>query len=285
LRVLVTGYNGQLGFDVVNLLKKTGIDCIGVDKDDFDLTSEEKTKKYIIDYKPDVIVHSAAYTQVDRAEDERELCYSVNVLGTRYIAECSEKLGSKLVYISTDYVFDGEKNEPYNVDDKPNPINYYGYTKYLGEIEVKNKVEKYFIVRTSWVFGKNGNNFVKIMLKLGKEKDELKVVSDQVGSPTYTGDLAKLIVDMIKTDKYGIYHATNEGYCSWYEFACKIFEIAGLDINVIPITSKEYPTKAKRPKNSRLSKESLDKAGFSRLRSWTEALTFFLTEIEIGALR
>jgi dTDP-4-dehydrorhamnose reductase len=275
MKVLVTGAKGQLGYDVVERLKELNIEHIGVDRDDFDLTNENQTKEFILNYKPDVVIHCAAYTAVDKAEDEREICYAVNVLGTKYIAEACREIDAKMVYISTDYVFDGEKEEPYNEDDKPNPINYYGYTKYLGEEEVKKNLQKYFIVRTSWVFGKNGNNFVKTMLRLGQEKREIKVVCDQVGSPTYSYDLARLLCDMIQTDKYGTYHATNEGYCSWYEFACEIFKIAGMDVKVIPIRSEEYPAKARRPKNSRLGKKMLYE-NFKKMPSWLEALSTYL---------
>jgi len=229
-----------------------------------------------MNYKPDVVIHCAAYTAVDKAEDERDLCYAVNVLGTKNIVEACKELDAKMVYISTDYVFDGEKEEPYEVTDTPNPVNYYGYTKYLGEEAVKNNLEKYFIVRISWVFGKNGNNFVKTMLRLGQERKEIKVVCDQIGSPTYTFDLAKLLCDMIQTDKYGIYHATNEGYCSWYEFACEIFKIAGMDVKVIPIKSEEYSTRAKRPRNSRLSKENLVEKKISVLPKWNTSLEKFI---------
>mgnify|MGYP000853346349 CR=1 FL=1 len=276
MKVLVTGARGQLGYDVVQRLKELNIEHIGVDKEEFDLTNEKETKEFIRSYRPDVIVHCAAYTAVDKAEDEKEICHAVNVLGTRYVAEACKEIDAKMVYISTDYVFDGEKNEPYEVDDKPNPINYYGLTKYLGEREVQNILKKYFIVRISWVFGKNGSNFVKTMLRLGQERKEIRVVCDQVGSPTYTYDLAKLICEMIRTDKYGIYHATNEGYCSWYEFACEIFKAAGMDVKVIPIKSDEYPTKAKRPKNSRLSKNRLEFMGFNLLPHWRDALERYI---------
>lgn len=276
VKVLVTGARGQLGYDVVERLKELNIEHIGVDKEEFDLTDEKETKEFIKSYKPDVVVHCAAYTAVDKAEDEKELCHAVNVLGTRYVAEACKEIDAKMVYISTDYVFDGEKKEPYEVDDKPNPINYYGLTKYLGEREVQNILEKYFIVRISWVFGKNGINFVKTMLRLGQERKELRVVCDQVGSPTYTYDLAKLLCEMIQTDKYGIYHATNEGYCSWYEFACEIFKTARMDVKVIPIQSDEYPTKAKRPRNSRLSKNKLELMGFNLLPHWRDALERYI---------
>lgn len=279
MKVLVTGAKGQLGYDVVERLKELNIEHIGVDRDDFDLTNEKETKEYIMNYKPDVVIHCAAYTAVDKAEDERDLCYAINVLGTKYIVEACKELDAKMVYISTDYVFNGEKEEPYEVTDTPNPVNYYGYTKYLGEEEVKNNLEKYFIVRISWVFGKNGNNFVKTMLRLGQERKEIKVVCDQVGSPTYTYDLTRLLCDMIQTDKYGIYHATNEGYCSWYDFACEIFKVAGMDVKVIPITSEEYPTRAKRPINSRLNKSDLYNKGFIQLNNWKEATRDYLSKM------
>lgn len=276
MKVLVTGARGQLGYDVVGRLKELNIEHIGVDKEEFDLTNEKETKEFIRSYRPDVVVHCAAYTAVDKAEDEKELCHAVNVLGTKYVAEACKEIDAKMVYISTDYVFDGEKEEPYEVDDEPNPINYYGLTKYLGEQEVQNILEKYFIVRISWVFGKNGSNFVKTMLRLGQERGEVRVVCDQVGSPTYTYDLARLLCEMIQTDKYGIYHVTNEGYCSWYEFACEIFKTAGMDVKVIPIKSKEYPTKAKRPANSRLSKNRLELMGFNLLPHWRDALERYI---------
>jgi len=282
MKVLVTGARGQLGYDVVERLKELNIEHVGVDKEDFDLTNEKETKEFIKNYKPDVIVHCAAYTAVDKAEDEKEFCHAVNILGTRYVAEACKEIDAKMVYISTDYVFDGEKDEPYEVDDKPNPINYYGLTKYLGEREVQNILKKYFVVRISWVFGKNGSNFVKTMLRLGQERKEVRVVCDQVGSPTYTYDLAKLLCEMIQTDKYGVYHATNEGYCSWYEFACEIFKTARMDVKVIPIKSDEYPTKAKRPKNSRLSKNRLELMRFNLLPHWRDALERYIINFHPG---
>jgi len=272
MKVLVTGADGQLGYDVVKKLNEENIEHIGVDKEDFDLTNERETKDFILNYNPDVIVHCAAYTDVDQAELERELCYKVNVEGTKYVAEVAKKSNAKILYISTDYVFDGQGKEPFEVTDKPNPINYYGETKYQGEQEVQNLLDKYFIVRTSWVFGEHGNNFVKTMLKLGKERDELSVVADQYGSPTYTGDLADLIVEMIKTVKYGIYHATNEGFCSWYEFAKEIFKAADMDVKVKPVSSDEFKTRAERPKNSKLSKRYLKKRGFALLNSFKESI-------------
>lgn len=254
-RVLVTGATGQLGYDVINRLETEGIEYLATNSACLDVTNREQVKKVITNYNPDVVIHCAAYTAVDKAEEEKELCHSINVLGTKYIAETCKDINSKMVYISTDYVFDGEGNLPFKVTDQPKPINYYGQTKYEGELEVQRILEKYYIVRISWVFGNYGNNFVKTMLRLGETKDEISVVVDQIGSPTYTYDVAKIITEIIKTDKYGIYHVTNEGYCSWYEFACKIFELAGMDVAVNPINSENYPTRARRPKNSRLDKE------------------------------
>jgi len=271
MKVLVTGSNGQLGYDVVRRLELVGIEHLGTDRSIMDLTKEVQVKKVIKDYNPDVVIHCAAYTSVDKAEDERELCYAVNVLGTRYVVEACKDIDAKIVYISTDYVFDGEGDRPFEITDKPNPINFYGQTKYEGELEVQKLLDKYFIVRISWVFGGHGNNFVRTMLRLGEERDEISVVADQIGSPTFTYDLAELLVEMIKTGKYGIYHVTNEGYCSWYEFACEIFKQAGIDIKVNLIKTKDYPTKAKRPKNSRLYKNSSTK-----LRNWKDALSHYL---------
>lgn len=271
MKVLVTGVNGQLGYDLIKLLDSEGIEYLGTNRDSLDITNEEQVKRVIKDYNPDVVIHCAAYTAVDKAEDEKELCYSINVLGTKYVAEACKEINAKMVYISTDYVFDGEGEKPFEVTDKPNPINYYGQTKYEGELEVQKSLDRYFIVRISWVFGTNGNNFVKTMLRLGKERDEISVVADQIGSPTYTPDLAKLLVEMVKTDMYGVYHATNEGYCSWYEFAFEIFKQAGMDVKVNPIKTEEYPTRAKRPKNSRLHKSNL-----TTLENWKYALKHYI---------
>lgn len=271
MKVLVTGANGQLGYDVIKRLDSEGIEFLGTDRESLDITNEEQVKSVICDFNPDVVIHCAAYTAVDKAEDEKELCYSVNVLGTSYIAQACKVINAKMVYISTDYVFDGEGDKPFEVTDKPNPINYYGQTKYDGELEVQKLINKYFIVRISWVFGSNGNNFVKTMLRLGKEKDEISVVADQIGSPTYTYDLAKLLIEIIRTDKFGVYHATNEGYCSWYEFACEIFKQAGVNVKVNPIKTEDYPTKARRPKNSRLYKSPL-----IELENWEDALKHYI---------
>ncbi len=255
-----------------------GIDCKGVDIQDFDLTKADDVMNYIRDYAPDTVVHCAAFTAVDRAEDARELCFSVNVTGTENIAKACQAIGARLMYFSTDYVFDGVGEEAFEVDRPYGAQSYYGLTKALGEEKVRELVDRHFIVRISWVFGINGNNFIKTMLRLGQEKPELTVVADQIGSPTYTYDLCVLLADMLQSDKYGTYHASNEGYCSWYDFAAAIMQEAGLSCQVKPVTSDQYPTKAVRPKNSRLSKSSLDVAGFNRLPTWQDALKRYLAE-------
>lgn len=277
MRVLVTGAKGQLGYDVLRRLDRNGIENLGIDIQECDITDNKQVTRTLIEYHPDVVVHCAAYTSVDKAEDEKEMCHKINVVGTKNIADICRQIDAKMVYISTDYVFDGEGDTPFDVTDKPNPINYYGQTKYEGELVVQNTLEKYFIIRISWVFGINGNNFVQTMLRLGKECDEISVVADQIGSPTYTYDLAKVLNDMIHTDYYGIYHITNEGYCSWYEFACKIFKQAGISVKVNPIRTEEYPTIAKRPKNSRMTCSNpiydLYKGYMSK---WTDAVIRYL---------
>lgn len=278
MKVLVTGVKGQLGFDVCNELTKRGIENKGIDRNDCDITDEQSVHNYIKNYAPDVVVHCAAYTAVDKAEDEKEICYNVNVNGTKYITHICKEINAKMVYISTDYVFEGTGDKAYEVNDKISPNNTYGLTKYQGEEEVKNILDKYFIIRISWVFGINGNNFINTMVKLGETRSELNVVADQIGSPTYTHDLAPLICDMIETEKYGIYHATNEGYCSWADFAEYIFSVTGQKVTVHHIKSEEYPTKASRPKNSRLSKAGLDKAGFKRLPEWKDAVKRYIKE-------
>lgn len=276
MKVLVTGANGQLGYDVVKELQKRNIECYGATRQDFDIVDFEAAEKFIVSYMPDAVIHCAAYTAVDKAEDEQGLCYLVNASATENIAEICKKINSKMLYISTDYVFDGTKDGFYEVDDKPNPINVYGKTKLLGEQAVQKILDKYFIVRISWVFGEHGNNFVKTMLRLGKERRELNVVADQYGSPTYTVDLAPLLVEMVQTDKYGIYHATNEGVCTWADFAEEIFKITGMNVKVNHITAAEYPTRAKRPLNSRLSKKSLINNNFKTLENWQRDLKKFL---------
>ncbi len=282
MRFLVTGVKGQLGYDIVRELKSRGYtDILEFDKNDMDLTNEQEVYEKINETKPDVVFHCAAYTAVDNAEDNPDLCRMVNVDGTRYLSEATKNIGAKLIYISTDYVFDGEKplGETYDVDDEVNPKSVYGKTKYEGELKAKLN-PKHFIVRTSWVFGINGNNFIKTMLKLSETRSEINVVSDQFGSPTYTVDLARLLVDLSETEKYGVYHANNEGYTSWDEFAREIFKVFNKNVTVNSITTMEYPTKAKRPKNSCLSKESLDRNGFKRLPIWQDAIIRYKKEME-----
>lgn len=279
MKVLVTGVKGQLGYDVVNELEKRGLEAVGVDIQEMDITDADSVSQVIGETAPDAVIHCAAYTAVDAAEDNVEVCRKVNADGTRNIANMCKKLDIPMIYISTDYVFDGQGERPWQPDDERAPLNVYGQTKYEGELAVQELLEKYFIVRIAWVFGVNGKNFIKTMLNLGKTRDRLTVVNDQFGSPTYTYDLARLLVDMIQTDKYGIYHATNEGICTWYEFACEIFRQAGLTVDVAPVTADQYPAKAKRPSNSRMSKDKLEEMGFERLPSWQDALGRYLKEI------
>ena len=281
MKVLVTGVKGQLGYDVMAELARRNIEAIGVDIDEMDITDKISVEKVIGEAAPDVVVHCAAYTAVDAAEDNEALCRRVNADGTRNIAEVCKKLDCKMVYISTDYVFDGQGTRPWEPDDERHPLNVYGQTKYEGELAVQENLSRYFIVRIAWVFGKNGKNFVKTMLKLAETHDKLTVVNDQFGSPTYTYDLARLLVDMIQTDKYGIYHATNEGICTWYEFACEIFRQAGVKIEVTPVPASEYPAKAKRPENSRLDKSKLTAHGFVPLPDWKDALNRYLKQTNI----
>lgn len=280
MKVLVTGFNGQLGFDVVKELESRNIVCKGVDLDDFDITDKEQTLAYLRVYKPDVVVHCAAYTAVDKAEDDEQTCRRVNVDGSENIAIACRELGAKMLYVSTDYVYGGLGVDAFEITDETDPKSVYGRTKLEGEKAVIRNVDKYFIVRTSWVFGINGNNFVKTMLRLGAERDALSVVDDQIGSPTYTPDLARLICELIKTDAYGIYHGTNEGYCSWAEFAAMIMKLGGRKAVIKPIPSSEYPARAQRPLNSRLSKACLDKAGIKRLPTWQNALERYFEELK-----
>lgn len=280
MKVLVTGVKGQLGYDVVNELTRRGHIAIGTDIEEMDITDKESVSNVIKGSAPDAVIHCAAYTAVDAAEDNVDLCRKINAEGTQNIANVCKELDCKMIYISTDYVFDGQGERLWEADDERKPLNVYGMTKYEGELAVQNTLDKYFIVRIAWVFGVNGKNFVKTMLNLGKTRDSLTVVNDQFGSPTYTYDLARLLVDMVETEKYGIYHATNEGICTWYEFACEIFKKAGMDVKVSPVLAAEYPTKAKRPSNSRMSKEKLSANGFEKLPSWQDALSRYLKEIE-----
>ena len=304
MKVFVTGVAGQLGHDVMNELASRGYTGVGTDLAEsysgiqdgtyvtiaeyvsLDITNKEAVMNTIKAIKPDVVVHCAAWTAVDLAEDEDKQAKvkAINVDGTQNIANACKEIDAKMVYISTDYVFDGQGTKPWNPDCKDyKPLNVYGETKLGGELAVSNTLSKYFIVRIAWVFGKNGNNFIKTMLNVGKKFDTLKVVNDQIGTPTYTYDLARLLVDMIETDKYGYYHATNEGgYISWYDFACEIFKQAGYTNTVIPVTTKEYGlSKAARPFNSRLDKSKLVENGFKPLPTWQDALVRYLKEMNI----
>ena len=276
MRVLVTGVKGQLGSDIAAELKLRAEECIGADIADFDITDRGATVGTIKKYMPDCVIHCAAFTDVNGAEEKRGLCERINVLGTENVALACNEADAKLIYISTDYVFNGEGMRPYEPNDERNPINFYGMTKSLGEDKVRSVCPKHFIVRTSWVFGKNGTNFVKTMLRLGEQMEGLTVVDDQIGSPTYTPDLARLLCDMAATERYGTYHATNEGFCSWYDFAKKIMELSGIGCNIKPIASKDYPSPAIRPQNSRLSKEKLVQNGFYKLPPWEDALKRFI---------
>ncbi len=292
MRVLVTGAKGQLGHDVVDELEKRGYEAIGVDIEEMDITDEASVNEVLYKEKPEAVIHCAAWTAVDDAEDEdkKDKVHLINAVGTEHIARVCKELNCKMMYISTDYVFHGEGTDFWEPDDMDRrPLNVYGQTKYEGELAIEKILEKYFIVRIAWVFGVQGKNFIKTMLHLGKNHDKLTVVCDQIGSPTYTYDLARLLVDMIETDKYGRYHATNEGICSWYDFACEIFKQAAAmgrieyddeHLTVEPVTADHYPSKAKRPSNSRMSKEKLTENGFQRLPTWQDAVRRYLQEIE-----
>jgi len=279
MKIIVTGSKGQLGSDVIAQLNKKGVQAIEADLPELDITDTAAVDAFIAESKADGVIHCAAYTNVDTAESENELCRKINYQGTLNLAESCKKYGLKLLYISTDYVFSGEGTEPFETGSPKVPCNFYGKSKLEGEKAVEETCEKYFIVRISWVFGENGKNFVKTMLRLANDRDEISVVCDQIGSPTYTKDLAKLLCDMIATDKYGVYHATNEGFCSWAEFASAIMKYAGKTTKIIPIKSSEYKSVAVRPANSRLSKKALDLNGFERLPRWEDALKRFLENI------
>ena len=280
MRYLITGAKGQLGYDLERELISRGHEVTAVDIDEMDITDPEACNRVITQASPDGVFHCAAYTAVDAAEDNEDLVMKINAEGTENIAKVCEKLNIKMLYLSTDYVFNGTGERPWEPDDLREPVNVYGKSKYLGEIAVTDHVEKFFIVRISWVFGVNGKNFIRTMLKLAETHDTLRVVSDQIGSPTYTFDLSRLLADMMETNKYGFYHASNEGLCSWAEFAEAIFKEAGIDkMTVIPVTTEEYGAKAARPKNSRLNKDKLAAFGFTPLPDWRDALKRFLKEI------
>ena len=279
MKVLVTGYTGQLGFDVIRELKARNIECIGTIRNEFSLTDTEKMQAFVKANKPDAVIHCAAYMNVNEAEDNKDLCMLVNYSSTKELAKICKEIDAKMIYISTDYVFAGSGEGFYEINNDKEPQNVYGKSKLKGELAIQKILDKYFIIRTSWLFGINGNNFIKYVLSEQKKGNKLRIVNDQIGSPTYTVDLAKLLCDMSLSDKYGIYHATNEGICSWYDFACEIFKQADIKINVKPVSSTAFPTKAIRPHNSRMSKKCLDEAGFNRLPTWQNALTKYLKEI------
>lgn len=293
MKILVTGASGQLGYDVVNELSKRGHNAIGTDVAvseklpivTLDITDGDAVSKTVAEIKPDAVIHCAAWTAVDAAEDEenKQKVFAINENGTANLAKACRDIDCKMLYISTDYVFNGQGNTPWQADCKEYaPLNVYGESKLKGELAVSETLDKYFIVRIAWVFGKNGNNFIKTMLNIGKKYDTLRVVNDQIGTPTYTFDLARLLADMVETDKYGYYHATNEGgYISWYDFACEIFRQAGYNTKVTPVTTAEYGlSKAARPFNSRLDKSKLAANGFEPLPDWKDALARYLKEIE-----
>ena len=285
MKFFITGVNGQLGYDVKReLLERGYTDILAPTRVDLDITNEDAVKKMIREYRPSVIFHCAAYTAVDKAEEEQEKCYQVNVLGTKYLTEAAKEMDAKIIYISTDYDFDGTKEGLYQIEDKVNPVNYYGKTKYLGENFIR-EYDNHIIVRISWVFGINGKNFIRTMLNLAESHKELNVVCDQIGSPTYTKDLAGLLVNMFLSNVKGLYHVTNEGYCSWYEFAEFIFKESRKKVKVHPILTKDYKTIAKRPLNSKLSKESLDDIGMKRLPEWQDAVKRYIRELKKEGVR
>ncbi|HFK1545781.1 dTDP-4-dehydrorhamnose reductase [Bacillus albus] len=279
MKVLVTGAKGQLGKDVLYLLENHPWEVFGFGREELDITNEGEVLERVLSIKPDVIIHTAAYTQVDQAESDEETAFKVNAEGTKYLAQAAEAVEAKFCYISTDYVFDGTKNEPYQVDDPTNPQTVYGKSKLAGEQYTQKYCSKSYIVRTSWVFGLYGNNFVKTMLRLAEEKKELGVVHDQFGSPTYTPDLASFIISLVQSDKYGIYHGSNSGVCSWYEFAKEIFEQSNIEVVVNPLTTEDFPRPAARPKYSVLNKGTIEENGFESFQDWKKALKDFLKKL------
>ncbi|MGE6345425.1 dTDP-4-dehydrorhamnose reductase [Bacillus mycoides] len=279
MKVLVTGAKGQLGQDVLCLLENQPWEVFGFGREELDITNEEQVREKVLSIKPDIIIHTAAYTQVDQAESDEETAFKVNAEGTKYLAQAAEAVGAKFCYVSTDYVFDGTKNEPYKADDQTNPQTVYGKSKLVGEQYTQEYCSKNYIVRTSWVFGLYGNNFVKTMLRLAEDRKELGIVHDQVGSPTYTADLARFIIDLVQTDKYGIYHGSNSGICSWYEFAKEIFEQSNIEVVVNPLTTEDFPRPAARPKYSVLDKGMIEQNGFESFQDWKKALKDFLKKL------
>lgn len=276
MKVFITGINGQLGHDVAKVLEERNIPYRGLSSKALDITDPAAVSAELCSYRPDAVLHCAAFTKVDLAEEQPGRCWDVNAAGTRNLALVCRDIGAKLLYVSTDYVFPGAGDAPYQTGDAVNPLNVYGMTKLAGELAVKSLLENYFIVRTSWVIGIHGQNFVKTMLRLAQSRSELSVVDDQIGSPTFTADLAPLLCDMIETEEYGLYHATNEGLCSWAELAETVFRLSGKNVKVNHVSTEQYPAKAARPRNSRLDKSSLSEHGFSRLPAWEQSLARFL---------
>ncbi len=281
MKALVTGVTGQLGFDVMRVLSARGAETVGATRSEMPLDDPARAGAFVVAARPDVVLHCAAYTAVDRAEEERDLCQRVNGSATGAVAQACEAVGAKLVYISTDYVFPGTGDRFYEAEDETGPCNVYGASKLAGERALRKAMTsgRFFIVRTSWVFGTHGKNFIRTILGLAETRSELTVVDDQIGSPTYTADLAELLADMAESEKFGVYHATNEGVCSWAELAAEAIRLRGLSTKVTPVSSDMYPTKATRPKNSRLSKASLDAAGFRRLPAWQDAVRRYISEM------
>lgn len=276
--ILVTGARGQLGSCLANYLKINNIAFAGADIGEFDITDRDRTLGYIKQIRPDAVIHCSAFSNVEKAEMEAEKCIQTNVEGTENVALACRAVDSKLLYISSDYVFDGEKETPYTPEDEVNPLSVYGRSKAMGEDKVEKTVSKFFIVRTSWLFGQNSPNFVETILRLGSEKSRVEVVDDQIGSPTYTEDLAPLLAVLLKSENFGFYHATNEGFCSWAEFAQEIVEQSGLSCEIVPIPSEEYTSRARRPKSSRLDKDKLVRNGFALLPTWQSALYRYLRD-------
>ncbi|MFE4028344.1 MULTISPECIES: dTDP-4-dehydrorhamnose reductase [Priestia] len=275
-KVLITGANGQLGKELVELFSEKGFEVYGCDRDKMDITNQEQVQEIISNVKPDIVLHSAAHTKVDLAESEPEQAFLINAYGTRNVAVAAEAVGAKLVYVSTDYVFDGTTDEPYNEFSPTSPLGVYGKSKLAGEQFVRDLHSKFFIVRTSWVYGKHGANFVKTMLKLGEERKEISVVADQIGCPTYTLDLANSILELVNSEKYGVYHISNSGSCSWYEFAKEIFKISDMEVQVNSCTTADFPRPAARPANSVFEHMSIKLNNFTTIRHWREALRNFL---------
>ena len=284
MKILVTGIRGQLGWDVMKVLKARNIEAVGVNSDDMDITDRESVDRVFAREMPDAVIHCAAWTAVDAAEDEEAACRAVNVDGTAHIAEACRRTGAVMMYFSTDYVFNGEGETPWKPDDPTGPVSVYGQSKLDGENAVRRILpDRHFIIRLQWVYGINGKNFVQTMLRLSETHSRLTVVCDQIGGPSYTPDLARLACDMIVTDRFGTYHAANTGFCSWYEFAKAIFAEAGKEVEVVPVSSDQYPAKAKRPHNSRLDTSKLTENGFDQLPSWQDALHRFILELNAQA--